>query len=42
MKTSLTIDYEQKPENDHLNSFTKKFENLNQSSIETFSDIVSK
>lgn len=49
MKTSLTIEYDrQEPPNeepgaDHLNSFTMKQENFNQStSIETFSDIVSK
>ena len=44
MKSSLTIDYDRKVEkiDVRLNSLTQKYDNINQSSIETFSDIVSK
>lgn len=44
MKNSLTIEYERQTESMdmRLNSMTQKYVNINQSSIETFSDIVSK
>lgn len=40
---SLTIDYERPVEIvDQLDTFIQKYDNINQNSIETFSDIVSK
>ena len=43
MKTSITIDYEKPVDiGDQLDSFMNRCDNINQNSIETFSDIVSK